>query len=200
LLPAIYMSDTRHLLINMILYGLLPLWGVAGFIDWLCHRSTHVERTSGLKESLIHSLMGIQLGIPILLCLIFQVNVFIFLICALMWLLHELVAHWDVHYASPLRKISIWEVHVHNYMATVPLYLLMLIAVINWDVVIKVFTLQWSGEFTLHRLPSRPGSNAYLPEYLAFMAILCVFPYLEEIVRCLRYTRSSAFPTKIGPA
>ena len=108
------MADTKHLLINVILYGLLPLWGIAGFIDWVCHRATHVERTSGLKESLIHSLMGLQLGIPILLCLIFKVNVLIFFICALMWVLHEFVAHWDVLYASPLRRISIWEVHVHN--------------------------------------------------------------------------------------
>ena len=43
--------------------------------------------------------MGLQLGIPILLCLIFQVNVLIIFVCALMWVLHEIVAHWDVHYA-----------------------------------------------------------------------------------------------------
>jgi hypothetical protein len=184
------MSDTKHLLVNMILYGLLPLWGIAGFIDWLCHRATHVERTSGLKESLIHSLMGLQLGIPILLCLIFQVNVLIFLTCALMCVLHEIVAHWDVHYASPLRRISIWEVHVHNYMATVPLYLFMLIAVINWDVALKTVTFRWGGQFRLIPLASRPGSDAYLPWYLAFMAVLCVFPYLEENIRCLRYARS----------
>ena len=48
------MSDTRHLLINMILYGLLPLWGIAGFIDWLCHRRTQVERTSGVSEVEVH--------------------------------------------------------------------------------------------------------------------------------------------------
>jgi hypothetical protein len=94
-------TDERHLLINLILYGLLPLWGIAGFIDWCCHRATKVESTSGLKESLIHSLMGIQLGIPILLCLLFEINVLILLICVAMWLLHEVVAHWDVHYASP---------------------------------------------------------------------------------------------------
>jgi hypothetical protein len=184
------MADTKHLLINMILYGLLPVWGIAGFIDWTCHRATHVERTSGLKESLIHSLMGLQLGIPILLCLIFQVNVLILLICALMCVLHEIVAHWDVHYASPLRRISIWEVHVHNYMATVPLYLFMLIVIINWDVAVKAVTLQWSGQFTLDRLVSPPGSAAYLPEYLVFMSVLCVFPYIEENLRCLRYARS----------
>jgi hypothetical protein len=190
------MTDERHLLINLILYGLLPLWGVAGFIDWCCHRATQVESTSGLKESLIHSLMGIQLGIPILLCLLFEINVLILLICMAMWLLHEVVAHWDVHYASPRRTISIWEVHVHNYMATVPLYLLMLILVLNWDVAVKLFTFDWSGQFGIHRLTAPIGGASYLPGYLAFMAVLCVFPYLEENIRCLRYARMA----KRGPA
>jgi hypothetical protein len=80
------MTATNQLLVNLILYGLLPLWGICGFIDWCCHRATRVERTSGLKESLIHSLMGVQLGIPIILCLLFEVNVLVLLICILMWL------------------------------------------------------------------------------------------------------------------
>lgn len=182
------MQDPRHLLINLILYGLLPLWGVAGFIDWCCHRATKVESTSGLKESLIHSLMGIQLGIPIILCLLFEVNVLVLFVCVAMWLLHEVVAHWDVYYATPRRHISIWEVHVHNYMATVPLYLLMLIVILNWDVALKAVTFNWAGQFTLHRLERRPGGGGYLPGYLAFMTALCVFPYLEENIRCLRYS------------
>lgn len=178
--------DTKPLLLNLILYGLLPLWGISGFIDWCCHRATRIEHTSGLKESLIHSLMGIQLGIPIILCLVFEVNVLILLICVLAWLSHEVVAHWDVHYAAPRRTISIWEVHVHNYMATVPLYLLMLIAVINWNVVVKMFTGDWAGQFTLHKLAVPVTAPGYLPAYLAFMFVLCVFPYLEENIRCLR--------------
>jgi hypothetical protein len=185
------MPTEKHLLINLILYGLLPLWGVAGFIDWCCHRATKVESTSGLKESLIHSLMGVQLGIPILLCLLFEINVLVLLICAAMWLVHEVVAHWDVHYATPRRRISIWEVHVHNYMATVPLYLFMLIVIMNWDVAVKAATLDWAGQFTLHRVSVPHGGSAYLPAYLAFMAVLCVFPYLEENIRCLRYSRAA---------
>ena len=181
------MTETNRLLMNLILYGLLPLWGICGFIDWCCHRATRVERTSGVKESLIHSLMGVQLGIPIILCLVFEVNVLVLLICILMWLLHEFVAHWDVHYATPLRHISIWEVHVHNYMATVPLYLLMLILVLNWDVALQTLTLHWSGQLTLHRLTAPRGGSGYLPAYLTFMVVFCVFPYLEENIRCLRY-------------
>jgi hypothetical protein len=42
----------------------------------------------------------------------------------------------------------------------------------------------------LNRLTSPPGTAAYLPEYLVFMSVLCVFPYLEENIRCLRYARS----------
>lgn len=186
------MPSTDQLLINLILYGLLPLWGITGFIDWCCHRATGIERTSGLKESLIHSLMGVQLGIPIVLALAFQVNVLVLLICFAAWLLHELLAHWDVHHSAPLRRISIWEVHVHNYMATIPLYLLMLIAVLNWDVVIRLFTLDWAGQFALQPAETQHASPAYLRGYLTFMAVLCVFPYMEENIRCLRAARSSS--------
>ena len=183
------MPTTDQLLVYLILYGLLPLWGITGFIDWCCHRATGIERTSGVKESAIHVLMGVQLGIPIVLCLVFYVNVLILLICFLAFLLHEVVAHYDVYYSAPLRRISIWEVHVHNYMATIPLYLLMLIIVLNWEVMLKLVTLDWAGQFELKRLPTPHGGSNYLRGYLAFMAVLCVLPYLEEFVRCLRYAR-----------
>jgi hypothetical protein len=183
------MPSTDQLLINLILYGLLPLWGITGFIDWCCHRATSIERTSGLRESLIHSLMGIQLGFPILLCLLFRVNVLVLLICIAAFVLHELAAHHDVSYAAPRRHISIWEVHVHNYMATIPLYLLMLIAVLNWNVVLKLVALDWAGGLRLQRMAVPHGSPAYLRAYLAFMTVLCVFPYLEENLRCWRLWR-----------
>lgn len=181
------MPATDDLLVKLILYGLLPLWGVAGLFDWYCHRATHVELTSGIKESLMHSLMGVQLGIPIVLCLVFRINALVLVLCILAWLSHETVAHWDVHYATPLRRISIWEVHVHNYMATIPLYLLMLILVINWNTASKLLTLDVSsGDFRLQRLAAPHGSGSYLRNYLLFMSLACVLPYVEENVRCLR--------------
>jgi hypothetical protein len=183
------MSDTDSLLVDLVLYGLLPLWGIAGFADWCCHRATQIESTSGLRESLLHSLMGIQLGIPILLCLMFEVNVLILLVCALMWLAHEIVAHCDIRQAVPRRPISIWEMHVHSYLATLPLYLLMLLVVLNFDVARRAVTLQWSGQLTLHRLVVSQGGPAYLPHYLIFMIVICVLPYLEENIRCLRRQR-----------
>ena len=184
------MPTTDQLLVNLILYGLLPLCGITGFIDWCCHRATRIEHTSGVRESLVHSLMGIQLGVPIVLCLLFYVNVMILLICLVAFVCHEIVAHYDVYYSAPLRRISIWEVHVHNYMATIPLYLLMLIAVLNWEIVQKLVTFDWAGQFTFERVPVAHGGEGYLGWYLAFMGAICVVPYVEELVRCLRARRS----------
>jgi hypothetical protein len=179
------MLQTSQLLIQLMLYVFLPLWGIAGFVDWCCHRATRIEQTSGLKESLIHSLMGIQMAVPILLCLLFKVNVLIMLICVLAWLAHEAVAHYDVHYAAPKRHISVWEMHAHNYLATLPLYMLLLIIVINYPVFIKLVSFNWQGEFYLQRMPYAHGSEHYLQYYLSFMAMVCVLPYLEENLRCL---------------
>ena len=179
------MLQTSQLLIQLMLYVFLPLWGVAGFVDWCCHRATRIEQTSGLKESLIHSLMGIQMAVPILLCLLFKVNVLIMLICVLAWLAHEAVAHYDVHYAAPKRHISVWEMHAHNYLATLPLYMLLLIIVINYPVFIKLVSFNWQGEVYLQRMPYAHGSEHYLHYDLSVMAMVCVLPYLEENLRCL---------------
>lgn len=180
--------ETHRLLIQALLYVFLPLWGIAGFVDWCCHRATRIESTSGLQESLMHSLMGIQVGIPILLCLLFRVNVLVLIICLLAWVLHEVVAHWDVHYAAPRRHISIWEMHAHSYLASLPFYMLVMILVINWPVVLDLVSLNWQGQLRLVAMDVPHGGDGFLSFYLSFMALLCMFPYLEENLRCLRHT------------
>ena len=47
----------------VLLYGVLPLWLLAGFGDWLCHRVQRIEHSTGLKESLLHLAMIAELGI-----------------------------------------------------------------------------------------------------------------------------------------
>jgi hypothetical protein len=176
--------ETNQLLVNLLLFLFLPLWGIAGFVDWCCHRATRIETTSGLFESFLHSVMGVQIAIPILLCMLFEVNVGILLMCILVWGLHELVAHVDVHYAAPKRHISIWEMHAHSYLATLPLYMLSIIFILNWDIVQRLFSLDWTGAFEFKRVAEPWGGEGYLLGYLTFMAIVCVFPYAEEFLRC----------------
>jgi hypothetical protein len=178
--------DTSTLLISAMLYVFLPLWGIAGFVDWCCHRATKIEITSGIKESLMHSLMGVQMGLPILLCLLYEVNVLILLICIFTWISHEIVAHCDVRYAAPRREISIWEMHAHTYLGSLPLYMLISIFMINWDQFLLLITFNWAGNMSWLLIEEAHGSNAYLPVYLSFMCVLCVFPYVEENFRCLK--------------
>ena len=188
--------DTSQLLINLLLFVFLPLWGLAGLADWFCHRATNIEETTGIKESLMHVVMGIQIAIPIVLCLLFQVNVLILLIGFTAWILHEIVAHWDVRYSEPRRHISIWEMHAHNYLATLPVFMLLMIVVINWSTFVDLLTLNWDGQFALHRVDIPHGGESYFALYLWFMAIVCVFPYGEEFLRCafsaMRKRKSSA--------
>lgn len=177
---------TDELLGNTLIYLFLPLWSVAGFVDWICHRRTKIEHTSGLFESVMHSIMGIQIGIPIFLCLFFLVNESILLLCILAWVLHEVVAHADVLYASPKREIRLCEVHAHNYLATLPLFMLVMIAVLNWEAFYNLVSFNWQGpfEFTLRETPV--GFDGYMQYYIAFMFALGVVPYFEENLRCLR--------------
>src|SRR5438270_925920 len=48
------------------LYFLLPLWIVPGLLDYVWHRRTKIESTSGLQESVTHSLMLAEVGVPLL--------------------------------------------------------------------------------------------------------------------------------------
>lgn len=179
------MLETSQLLINSLLYIMLPLWVIAGFADWCCHKASHIENTSGLTESLMHSVMGIQIAIPMYLCLLFEVNVLILSICIVAWVLHEVVAHLDIMYAEPRRKISIWEMQAHSYLATLPTYMILMIAIINWPIVIKLFHWDLANQFSFTLIERPHGGESYLPSYMLFMAIVGVAPYVEENIRCL---------------
>jgi hypothetical protein len=184
------MLEMQMRLINFMLYCVLPLWGVAGFVDWWCHRRSHIEKTSGILESAMHLLMGLQVGVPIALCLFFRVNALILALCGVCWLLHEVVAHWDVHFASPKRKISLLEVHAHNYLATIPLFLFALVLIVNWHLVNQLARGEYTDQFQLIPLASPHGGMGYVLAYYGFMLTICVVPYLEELWRCFRYHRA----------
>ena len=57
--------DTAAITQVYLMYVILPLWLLVGIADWLCHRASHIETTSGAKESLIHLLMLGEVGIKV---------------------------------------------------------------------------------------------------------------------------------------
>lgn len=134
----------------------------------------------------MHSAMGIQVGIPIILCLRFEVNVLVLLICFVAWVLHELVAHWDVHYANDLREITIWEMHAHSYLATLPLFMLATLSILHWDTLLNLLSLNWEGDMELISRTRYPGGYWYFSIYMAIVFVVGIVPYAEENWRCLR--------------
>ena len=164
-------------------------------LDWWCHRNTEIEKTSGLHEAYVHCLMGVQIGIPVVLSLLFEVNVLIMLLCFAALIAHELVAHYDVHFTTGKREISIWEVHAHNYLATLPFFLLLLIIVRKWEVFLDTVTLNWGGGLGIEwRQEPLGASGNYAVGYMAVMSIFVVFPYMQEWWRCYRYEKLHGKP------
>jgi hypothetical protein len=81
-------------------------------------------------------------------------------------------------------------VHAHNYLATLPFFLFLLIVVRKWDVFIDLITLNWSGGFGLEWRKEPLGATGnYAAFYIGTMAILVVVPYFQEWWRCWSYQR-----------
>lgn len=114
-------------------WGLLPLWLAAGFADWLCHRATRIESTSGATESRLHVLLFALVGLPVMLLLTFEVTALTFTLMLLSLLGHQAVALWDTSYSQPRRFISPIEQQVHAFLELVPLFALTIVAVLEWE-------------------------------------------------------------------
>jgi hypothetical protein len=76
----------------ILMYFILPVWLVAGFADWLCHRASHIETTTGPKESFIHLLMFAEVGVPLLAAIFLEVNALIIATMIVTFLIHEATA------------------------------------------------------------------------------------------------------------
>src|SRR5579875_2420580 len=67
-------TDAQSSNLRFVLFVLVPTWIVPGVLDWYWHKRTDIENTAGLQESLIHSLMMAEVGLPIVLALLFDIN------------------------------------------------------------------------------------------------------------------------------
>src|SRR4051812_40159711 len=74
---------------DVLTYVVLPLWVIAGFLDYLCHRSSGMERASGTRESLLHWLMLTEVGVPLTLAVFFRINALLLLLMILCLIAHE---------------------------------------------------------------------------------------------------------------
>jgi hypothetical protein len=169
-------------------YFVLPVWVTAGLADWWCHRRTDIEHTAGPTESMIHSLMMAEGGLPILLGLFFEVNAGVLAATYATLAIHEATAIWDVAYADGRREITPTEQHVHGFLERVPMMAAVFLTVLHWDQARAVFGLGARADWAL-RPKRRQLSTGYRLAVLVAAGGLGAAPYAEELARCLRARR-----------
>ncbi|ARP76486.1 diguanylate cyclase [Bordetella genomosp. 6] len=175
--------------ILVLLYFIMPLWILAGVADWLCHRASDIAHTAGPRESLLHLLMFAEIGLPLLMCLLLEINALVFLVMLAAFVLHEATALWDVSYAQSRRRITPLEQHVHSFLELLPLMAGTLVALLNWPAFLSLFGLgdqpaDWSLRWKAEPLPF-----GYVAAILGAALLLEALPYAEELWRGLRARR-----------
>ncbi|MFJ4292599.1 diguanylate cyclase [Cupriavidus sp. NPDC089707] len=189
-MPTAAASDLQafeHAARLVLMYGLVPLWLLAGAGDWLCHRFTHIERNAGVRESLLHMLMLVEVGLPLLMVLFLEINALVIAVVLAALVIHEATAWWDVQYASKRRHIAPVEQHMHSLLEVLPMAAASYVVVMYWGQFLALFgagseparlALAWKPA------PLPPG---YLVGLLAAVVLLAGLPYLEELWRCHRW-------------
>jgi hypothetical protein len=152
--------ELRALLVALLCLTLL-LWLLAGFADWLCHRRTSIERTSGPRESALHLLLYLLIAVPLAAALFLEIGASMLAFMTAGVLAHMAVSLWDTSFALPRRHISPLEQQVHSYLEMLPAFALALVIVLHWEAVThpvwllsaRAQPLPWSGGVLIALLP-----------------------------------------------
>jgi hypothetical protein len=171
----------------ILMYFILPLWLLAGLADYFCHRASRIEATSGPRESLLHLLQFGEMGVVVLAALFLEVNAIVLGAMMIMLVVHHATAILDVAYADARREVSPAEQHIHSVLEMLPLTGFLFLAGAHWPQFLAVFGFgpepaMWELLWKLEPLP-----ESYLATALVAAALLGAVPYLEELIRGLRY-------------
>jgi hypothetical protein len=168
---------------NLLLWGIYPLWLVAGAGDYLCHRATDIERNSGSHESWYHVLQFLVLLVAFAIAVLFETNVVAFALMIILVMFHALLAHLDVSYTDGRRRISPIEQRIHGFMDVLPLMAVAILGVLHWD---EIAALRASPVLLL-----APITLLHVLLLVSF-AVLAGFPILEELMRTRRHRAGHA--------
>jgi hypothetical protein len=187
-------------MVIILMYFVLPLWLAAGFADWLCHRATHIETTTGAKESLIHLLMFAEVGLPLLAAMFLNINALIIAGMILIFFVHEATAFWDVSYATTARTVTPIEQHIHSFLEMIPLMALISVISLHGGQFLALLGL---GSELLQigiSWKSEPLPILYISSIMTVIMLFELLPYIEEFIRGLRANRGRLVPSKARDA
>ena len=183
-------SEVEQASRRFLTFVLLPAWMLTGFGDYLCHRATKIERTSGTHEALTHLLMIATTGAGLTAALFCEINETVLAIMTASAVAHEAVVLWDVGYATPLRPPSATEQHLHSFLEVLPFTGLAFMMCMN-PADLAVLLGRGSRPFRWRLAPKRhPLAPLYAAAVIGLASALQVIPHLEEFVRCFRVDRT----------
>lgn len=180
---------------SILMYFVLPLWLAAGFADYLCHRASHIESTSGPKESLLHLLQFAEMAVPTLAAIFLEINALIILIMMVCLALHQATAIWDVRYANDTRVVTPTEQHIHGVLEMLPLMGLLVIITLHWQQFLALFGFGAEAAHFSLRLKQPPLPFWYVATVLSLALLFEILPYLEELARGVKSRAERDRPT-----
>jgi hypothetical protein len=177
-------TDVEDTTLRYVMYVMLPLWILPGIADWYWHKKTDIENTSGLKQSIIHSLMMSEVGFPIFMGLLFEVNPLVLSLMIGGLLVHEATAIWDVNLAVHHRDVRPREQHTHSFLEILPLMAVSFMLCLHGKASHRLLTAKttrndWKLKWKKPRLPL-----LYLAGISCIVAAGVVLPYANELWRC----------------
>ena len=171
---------------TVLLYFVLPLWLLAGFADYLCHRASRIETTSCYKETPLHLLLLSELAMLLLAAIFVEINALIIAAMIVGFVTHQLTALWDTTFASHKRSITPIEQQVHSFLELMPLMAMVIVIILNWPQFLSLWGLGSGPARYELALKREPLPWTYVAAFLFAVLLFEVLPYMEEFVRGLR--------------
>jgi hypothetical protein len=129
---------------------------------------------------------------PILAALLLEINSGVILLMIVCLVLHQATAMWDLSYAHSRREIKPIEQHVHSVLEMMPLTGLLMVVAMHWNAFIGLLGFA-PPRFAIVLKPE-PLPWLYVVSILAATLLFELLPYLEELLRGLRYGRLRRAP------
>jgi hypothetical protein len=191
-------ASAGPLLWGLLGYVVFPLWLLSGLADYLCHARTDIAHTSGSRESALHLLQTVEIGLPVLAFLFLSTNALALALMAAGVVAHTATSWRDVAYAAQLRHISPGEQYVHSFLNVLPWVALALVAILHWPVVVAMFDPATASEWEPHwRQP--PFDGGILFAVLASSLLFGALPGVLEFMHTLAVARRGEAPSREGP-
>lgn len=154
--------------------GLYALWLLAGALDFLLHRRSHIAHTSGLRESTLHGLQLLLIGTAVLAWLALAPSYARVALVLPMAVLHAVLGYLDTVTADGCRRITPLEQHVHSVLDSAPWVFLAWLA---WQA-------QPGWQLVWQPAPASTWWSVLVPSLL-----LAVLPWALEMRHCLQARR-----------